>query len=87
MTAKKATRLKSANATAGIYDGQFEVFFDCAGPRACAHAGYHLSPPDPDDDCAWHQNGTCLSYRARRTALELMRDGLVAELEGEDAAN
>jgi len=80
MPAKKATKFKSANASAQLYDGAFEVLFDCVGVDKCARAQFYATPPDPDDDCAWHQGGGCLSTAARKAALELIRDGVIEEL-------
>ena len=81
MSAKKATKFKTANAGANLYDGFFEILFDCVGVEKCARAQFFCNPPDSDDDCAWHQNGTCMSASARKAALEKIRDGIAAELE------
>lgn len=48
MAAKKAKKINEANVNAGLYEGEWQVCFDCVGTSKCAHARFYTEPPDPD---------------------------------------
>lgn len=80
MTAKKAIKIKAANVAATLYDGCYDVGFDCVGTTKCAHARFYTDPPDPDDDCAFLHHGSCTHAPARKAALEQLSERIAEEL-------
>ena len=63
---------------ATIYDGQFDVSFDC--PVLCAFAICSIMPPDGSEECCYRQNGTCRRILAQIVAIEELRRLLGHEL-------
>lgn len=77
MPAKKAT--KTANACATIYEGKFDVNFDCVGVTACKFALCEIMPPNGDYPCSYSDHSTCISPHAKLAAIDLLRSKLVKE--------
>jgi hypothetical protein len=86
MAAKKRT--KTANICANIYEGEFQVSFDCVGVAACRFALCHMMPPDGSEECTYREHGACLSPSAKHAALEALHGKIRKELKqyAEDAA-
>jgi hypothetical protein len=80
MAAKKAKKIKEANVNAGLYEGEWQVCFDCVGTSKCAHARFYTEPPDPDAECAFARHGGCTHAPARKAALEQLRERITEEL-------
>ena len=85
MPAKKRTvKNKAANVNVTLYEGSFDVCFDCVGTDKCAHARFHLEPPDPEDECAFVHHGGCTHAPARKAALKLISEKIAEALEEYD---
>lgn len=80
MPAKRAT--KTANICANIYEGVFQVDFDCVGADMCRYVICHLMPPDGSEECAYREHGTCLNPHAKAAALEVLGRKIKKELKG-----
>lgn len=76
-----AKKHKSPNANASLYEGTFELYFDCVGDHVCSHARFFTNPPEIDDDCVSHKDGTCVSGYAREAAVKLLAEKLNVQLE------
>ncbi len=78
MSRKKAT--KTANICANMYEGEFQVSFDCVGVEVCRFALCPVMPPDGSEECTYREHGSCLCPHAKHAALETLRNRLVKEL-------
>ncbi len=70
MSAKTAT--KTANTRATIYEGRFDINFDCVGVTACKYACGEY-------ECSFRTFGSCGSPHAKLAAIKLLRDRLSKE--------
>lgn len=75
----KSQATKTANACATIYEGKFDINFDCVGVLACKYARCELMPPDGDYPCWSSEHGSCRSPHAKLAAIELLRNRLSKE--------
>jgi len=80
MSAKKAIKAKSANASANLYDGVFEVLFDCVGVDVCRYALCEVMPPTAASECCYREHGSCRRSAAQQAALELLMGKIKKEL-------
>ena len=78
MSAKKAT--KTANICANIYEGEFQLNFDCVGVEVCRFALCPIMPPDGSEECAYSKYGSCLCSHAKSAALKSLKNRLTKEL-------
>lgn len=78
MPAKKAT--KTANIVANIYEGKFDISFDCVGITICKFPMCSLMPPDGSEECFYNQHNQCLSPHAKKSALEALLNNIKAEI-------
>lgn len=78
MPAKKAT--KTANIVAVLYDGKFDVTFECVGVTQCMYVLCYTMPPDGNDPCVYCHHGSCGSIQAQIKALALIKNKLTYEL-------
>ena len=78
MSAKKAT--KTANICANMYEGEFQLSFDCVGVDVCRFALCPVMPPDGREECTYREHGSCLCPHAKYAALESLRNRLTKEL-------
>lgn len=78
MSAKKAT--KTANVCANIYEGEFQINFDCVGVTVCRFAMCSMMPPDGDEECTYRDYGSCILPHAKHAAIESLRNRLSKEL-------
>jgi hypothetical protein len=78
MSAKKAT--KTANICANIYEGKFQLSFDCVGVETCRFALCSMMPPDGSEECTYRDCGSCICPHAKYAALESLRNKLTKEL-------
>ncbi len=79
MPAKKATKTASIYAT--LYEGDFQLGFDCVGVKLCRFALCPMMPPDGSEECTYLNCGSCLCPHAKFAALESLRRRLTKELE------
>ena len=77
---KKTKKLTTANAYLSLYEGQYDLGFECVGASKCAHARFYVEPPEPDDECSCQANGACNNMQARKASLELMSRVITANL-------
>jgi hypothetical protein len=63
----------TANIVANIYEGRFQVNFDCVGELACRFALCHTMPPDGNDECTYREYSSCLCQTAKISALESLK--------------
>jgi hypothetical protein len=75
---KKPT--KTANILATLYEGGFQISFDCVGVEACWFALCPMMPPDGSEDCTYSEHGSCLCPGAKAAGLESLRNRLTKEL-------
>lgn len=78
MAAKRAA--SSANINSSLYDGDFQVGFDCVGVQQCRYALCSIMPPDGSEDCCFQNYGSCSQVAAQNAALKKLRDRLTKEL-------
>lgn len=78
MAAKKATN--TANVCANVYEGEFQLNFDCVGVTMCRFALCHVMPPDGSEDCAYRDYGSCMLPHAKHAAITSLRARLAKEL-------
>jgi hypothetical protein len=62
----------TANIFASLYDGQFDVGFDCVGVETCRFALCSEMPPDGSEECFYRDHGSCRLSAAQYAALELL---------------
>ena len=79
---KKST--KTANICANIYEGEFQISFDCVGVMACRFALCPLMPPVNGSECTYRDYGSCISPHAKHAALESLRNRLTKEMKRYD---
>lgn len=75
---KKAT--KTANVCANIYEGTFDINFDCVGVTVCRFALCLVMPPDGSDECTYRDSGSCISPHAKQAAMESLKIKITKEL-------
>jgi hypothetical protein len=78
MGVKNAT--KTTNICANIYEGEFQISFDCVGVEVCRFALCPVMPPDGSEECTYREHGSCLCPHAKSAALESLRNRLAKEL-------
>ena len=80
-------RNKCANIGAHLYDGEFQINFDCVGVAACRYALCPVMPPDGSEECTFQQYGACRNPFAQCAAIEALKKRLAKELKArsEDA--
>ncbi len=78
MSAKKAT--KTANICATVYEGNFDITFDCVGVEVCRFALCSMMPPDGSEECIFREHGSCRQSNAKYSSLELLRNRLTKEM-------
>ena len=83
MAKKKAT--KTANVNVTLYDGEFQVGFDCVGVEICRYALCSEMPPDGNEECFFREYGSCKSPVAQQTALETLNNRIKKELKQYEA--
>ena len=78
MPAKKAT--KSANAVATLYEGAFDITFDCVGVEVCRFGLCSEMPPTGREECTFREHGSWRRTAAQIAAVESLRVRLAKEL-------
>lgn len=78
MPAKKAT--KNTNVYATIYEGNFDVNFDCVGVEVCRFGLCYDMPPTGREACTFSEHGSCRRTVAQITAIESLQIRLAKEL-------
>lgn len=78
MPAKRAT--KSANINATLYDGDFQLGFDCVGVEVCRFALCSFMPPTADEECFFLEHGSCKHPQAQHAALDAFCSRIKREL-------
>jgi len=71
---------EKANVNATLYDGEFQIGFDCAGAETCRFALCSTMPPDGDEECFFRQNGSCTHRPSQQAAIESFRNRITKEL-------
>lgn len=77
MSAKKAT--KTANVCATLYEGAFDVTFDCVGETVCKFARCEFMPPTGEHECFYREHGSCRSPHAKLAAIDSLKNRLSRE--------
>lgn len=72
--------IKTANISATLYDGEFDVVFECAGVGVCRFALCHIMPPDGSEECTFREYGSCRCPPAQYAAIESLCRKLSKEL-------
>ena len=65
-----------ANISVTLYDGEFDVSFDCSGASKCEFALCEFMPPETDDGCVHKKYGTCHNQESRIAAMRSVRNRL-----------
>ena len=78
MPAKKAT--KTTNICATIYEGNFDITFDCVGVEVCRFGLCSEMPPTGREACTFSEHGSCRRAAAQFAALETLRIRVAKEL-------
>ncbi len=69
--------MSKANKTqiyASIYDGKFDISFDC--PGLCSFALCPIMPPNGSEECVYRENGSCMFVTSKIMAVEALRRAL-----------
>jgi hypothetical protein len=61
-----------ANVCVNLYDGEFDIGFDCSGATRCKYALAEISPITDDDDCIFNQQA-CRHLAAQLEILEKLK--------------
>jgi hypothetical protein len=75
---KKAT--KTANVVATLYEGTFEITFDCVGTMVCKFAMCSEWPIDGTEECFFRKHGSCRRPAAQQMTMEMLINRLKKEL-------
>lgn len=78
MPAKKA--IKTSNMFANLYDGKFDMQFECSGAEVCRYALCQMMPPDGSENCTYQEYGSCRNPHAQYAAIETLRNRLTREI-------
>lgn len=78
MPVKIAT--KTANVVATLYEGVFDITFDCVGVMVCQFAMCSEMPIDGSEECFFREHGSCRRPAAQQTTLEIIISRLKREL-------
>ena len=78
MPVKQAT--KTANVVATLYEGTFDITFDCVGTMVCKFAMCSEMPIDGTEECFFREHGSCRRPAAQQTAVEILVAKLKKEL-------
>ena len=63
-----------ANISVTLYDGSFDVSFDCDGVLTCKYCLCDLMPPQSENDhCAYNKWGSCYNVSVNIAAMESVR--------------
>jgi hypothetical protein len=82
----KNTKNNHAHICAGIYEGEFQLGFDCAGVETCKFALCHVMPPDGSEECTYNQCA-CRNPHSQIAALEALKNAINKELKKLDEEN
>jgi hypothetical protein len=74
------TGTKSANINATLYDGEWQVNYDCVGVGTCRYALCSIMPPSGDEECAYREYGACRCLPAQYAALGAFKNRAAREL-------
>lgn len=77
---KRPKATKTANVCTTLYDGQFDINFDCVGVTVCRFAMCSEMPIDGSEECFFRDHGSCRLPRAKHAAIEALRNRLSKEL-------
>lgn len=78
MSTKKAT--KTANVVATLYEGAFEITYDCVGTMVCKLAMCSEMPLNGTEECFFRDHGSCRRSAAQQATLEILVNKLKIEL-------
>jgi hypothetical protein len=78
MSAKKRT--KTTNILAQIYEGNFELSFDCMGVDVCRFALCEIMPPTPTAECCYREHGSCICPQSQSVALGALLNKIKKEI-------
>ena len=73
-------RNKTPHINATIYDGDFQLIFECVGETSCRFALCSLMPPDGSDNCCFLEYGSCRCPAAQMAAIESLMTRMKKEL-------
>jgi hypothetical protein len=76
---KKATRTLKPRINANIYEGSFDIGFDCPGATRCYYALGYVMPPEEDSVCSFY-DCSCTSPLAKIAAMESLQRRIAKEL-------
>ena len=79
MSTKKPTRTLNPSINANIYEGQFDIGFDCPGASRCFYALCSEMPPEEDSVCTFY-DWSCTSPLAKVAAMESLQRRIAKEL-------
>ena len=68
------------NISITIYEGQFDINFDCPGAVRCAHALCYEMPPEDDSKCVRYDHGMCECTFAKIVAMESVQRRIAKQL-------
>ena len=69
-----------ANISVTLYDGDFDVSYDCSGAIKCKYALWQEMPIDDDEHCGFRQYGACRNQFAQIDSMESARRRLAARI-------
>ncbi len=67
------------NINANIYEGEFDIGFDCPGASLCAYSLCYVMPPDEDSVCTFY-DCACTRPAAKVAAIESLQRRIAKEL-------
>jgi hypothetical protein len=70
---------KTASVCVSLYDGNFEMGFDCVGVESCRFALCSVMPPDGTEDCAYN-SGACRSINAQIAAANNLKSMITKKM-------
>ena len=68
------------NIVVTLWDGSFDVTYECAGAKKCKYSLCEIMLAQDDEACCYRENGSCRLLKAQVAALELVKRQISAEL-------
>lgn len=81
-------RSKKPHISGMIYDGDFQLSYECAGEVSCEFALCEIMPPSEESNCCFRDHGSCRCHAAQKAAIEALRrklHGALKQLEDDES--
>ena len=73
-------RKNTPNVSASLYDGDFQLVYECVGELNCKFVLCSLMPPQSDAECFFREYGACRCPEAQHASIERLRAMITGEM-------